>query len=86
MIITFILTIFNWLISSMVNLLPSVSQTYIDKVSDAIDFFKPYWNTWNSYFALDSMVEVLKLILMIESAIISFKIVVFVYNKMRGSG
>lgn len=84
MILGFIIGIFVGGLTALINTLPFFTGLP-SGVNSAFDFVHTNMAGLNDIFPLDTLITVFKLILIIELTIFTFKMFIWIYNKIRGS-
>lgn len=85
MIFQLFFSVFTFIISALIALLPAPSALP-GGISSAVDFFVTYVHPWGAYIPLGTLFTIVGLIVVIEASLNVFSAVEFVYNKFRGSG
>lgn len=55
-------------------------------ITDAIEHLTPLWSSFNGFFPITEIFTVIGWVLVVETAILSFKALNWTFNKIRGSG
>lgn len=82
MIIDFIINLGANIFSAIVNVMPTASLPAT--VSNAFDFFVPFWQKANSIVPMTDLFSVLGAIIAIEIIFLTFKGLVFLYKLIPG--
>lgn len=82
MIIDFIINLGANIFSAIVNVMPNASLP--SSVSNAFDFFIPFWQKANSIVPMTDIFSVLGAIIAIEIIFLTFKGLVFLYKLIPG--
>jgi len=85
MITLFIISAFASLVSYLLSLLPA-PETIPSNIDSALTTMGAYFSKLNMFLPVDTLLTLLSLFITIETGILTYKIVIFVYNKIRGSG
>lgn len=85
MITELLLIMFNNLLRFTISLFPN-AQTLPTEITSALVTFDSYFDKINSFLPLDTLFVIISLILTFEAGILTFKILNWVLNKLRGSG
>lgn len=83
MIGTIILLIFNLLLSGIVAILPA-GESLPSVISEAIQFFTPFWSKWSNLLPLNEALIIIALVIALESALFVFGLGDWTYRKIRG--
>ena len=81
MIVSFILTVVFGFISYLISFLPVGELP--SGISTALTYISGVMNTFNWFFPLDSLFVVLSIAITFELAVVAFKLVEWVYHKIR---
>lgn len=76
--------ILYFIVGFFVNLLPNGEDS--EFLSDALSFFTPTLSKLNSIFPVDTLIYCISIFLTVEAGILTFKIMNWLFNKVRGSG
>jgi len=85
MILGFIIGIFVGLLTALINTLPFFTG-FADDVQTSLDTMGNLIDGANTFFPLDTLIQVAMIIIAFEVAINGFKILNWIFNKIRGSG
>jgi len=85
MITSAIISMFGALLSGLIALLPAMTALP-DNIDSALSYFVPIWSSWNNILPLTDLFIILTSILSIELIVLTFHVVDWIYNKIRGSG
>jgi len=85
MITTFFIAVFMFFLTPILKLLP-IFNGFPPQVQTALDFVHTNLAGINKLFPLDTLLTILSLVLTIETVYFTFRISIWIYNKIRGSG
>jgi len=85
MILDLLLNILYYLLSAVLIIFPNYNGLPTQIIS-ALDTVQIYLQKANSFLPMDTLMIILGLIFTFEAAILTFKLVNYVLNKVRGSG
>jgi len=85
MITAIFIKIFVTFVEKIALILPTVDQLP-GNIQNSIDWFVESIVKWNTILPVDTMINIITIILGIESIILSFNILNFIINKIRGAG
>jgi len=85
MIADILLNTINWVVQFFISLLPN-SGELPDGITNAFSTFASYWNMANSILPMNTFFSIIVLGLAFEAGYLTFKLINFVVNKVRGSG
>ena len=85
MIIQQIMDTFFALIKLLITFLPN-PDTLPSQIGDAFITIGSYWDKANYFFPLDTTFTIFALILALELSVLTFEVVNWAYDKLRGAG